>query len=203
MIPAGAVKLLPILVAEAALVWPQYPTLSVVAGQIEKESLWKVEAKLQTKRELGRGLSQFTIAYREDGSVRFNAIAELKAQHRELLKDWTEANVYDPRLNMRAMLLKNRGNYLATNGAEDHIERSAFMLCKYNAGAGLCEKDRVLCANTHGCNPAKWFAHVESQGYQSKTRWQGYGQSAFDITRGYVRQVMLVKRHKYVPYTGQ
>lgn len=169
----------------------------MLAGQIEVESLWKVDAQLRTSRERGTGLSQATIAYNADGTVRFNTIAELKQAHKAELANWTEATLFDPRLNMRALILKDRTEYLLAQGAATDRDRTAFMFAAYNSGRGLVRKDRLLCANTQGCDSRKWFGHTEKQGYQSKAKWKGYGASPFEITRAYIPDVMDVRAPKY------
>lgn len=201
MIPAAATKaLLLMLAVEACEFGPQIQT-SYYASQIEVESAWNVKATLRTSREFGAGLGQFTTAYNADGSTRFDSAAEMRAKYKQELDGFRGDGLYDPRLAIRALVLKNRDNYALIQDAANHRERVAFTMASYNAGAGLVRKDRLLCANTSGCNPAQWYGNTEKQGYQSKTRWQGYGQSAFDITRSYVRKIEA-KRPEYAAVYG-
>jgi len=205
MIPANALPLLPLLAIELATHFPQFVDRPVIAAQIEHESCislkhsrcWNPRSELKTKREWGVGLGQVTTAYHADGSVRFDKGAELRAQYKAELKDFKGEGMYDARLQLRAVALLNRQNWLIVQGAADPRERGAFMLASYNSGAGMVRKDRVLCANTAGCNPGKWFGNVERQGFQSKTKWQGYGKSAFEITRHYVPDIMDTRARRY------
>jgi hypothetical protein len=59
-----------------------------------------------------------------------------------------------------------------------------------------------VCHATPGCNPAHWFGHVEHTSTKSRARWQGYGASPFDINRTHVRNVMIVRRPRYVAALG-
>lgn len=202
MIPELAVTLACLFLKEIRTHFPSFTTPSVMFGQVEKESRWKANATLRTSREFGAGLGQFTRAYNPDGTVRFDAAKEMREQFRVELAGWRDDNLYDTNYQLRAVVLKNRTNYLRSAKAADHKEQTAFMLAAYNAGLGMVNRDRSLCANTPGCDPNKWFGNVEKQGFQSKTKWQGYGQSAFDITRSYVFDVMNKLAPKYVAITG-
>ncbi|WP_230678513.1 hypothetical protein, partial [Chromobacterium violaceum] len=102
--------LLPLLSAAVAQHWPDMPSRSVLAAQVEQESGWRERAVLKTSREYGAGLGQFTKAYRADGGVRFDAIREMAARHPEL-RGWNWGNAFDPRYQLTAMVLKNRDNY--------------------------------------------------------------------------------------------
>ncbi len=204
MIPANAIPLLSTIILEASIHAPRIEPY-VVAAQIEKESCitlthkncFSPKSELKTAREHGIGLGQHTIAYRADGSIRFNAIEEMREQYKEQLKDWKGPGLYDARLQIRATVLKDQKEYDMATGAADHRNRKAFMLASYNSGRGMVQKDRVLCSNTPNCNAAFWFDNTEKQGYQSKVKWQGYGKSAFEITRFYVRDILDVRSPKY------
>jgi len=202
MIPEAAVTYAPVLAHESAVHFPAFKRPSIFFGQVEKESLWKVNATLKTSREFGAGLGQFTRAYRADGSVRFDAAQEMRDRFKQELAGWNEANLYNPTYQLRALVLKNRTNFVGSPGAND-TERTAFMLASYNAGLGLVNKDRVLCSHTPGCNPNFWFGNTEKQGFQSRVKWQGYGDSAFDITRKYVTEIINVRSVKYRALSGE
>ena len=72
----------------------------------------------------------------------------------------------------------------------------------YNGGEGGVMAERRLCAQASGCDPGVWFGHVEQHSTKSRVRWHGYGASAFDINRTHVRNVMLVRRPRYVQAMG-
>ncbi|WP_065202700.1 hypothetical protein [Chromobacterium subtsugae] len=199
---AGALALLPLLNTAVTQHWPDMPSRSVLAAQVEQESGWRVNAKLQTSRELGAGLGQFTKAYKADGSVRFDAIREMVVAHPEL-RGWSWANAYDPRYQLPAIVLKNRGNYQLIRWAASDADRLAMMDAAYNSGLGGVIQRRRKCANTSGCQPGVWFGNLERSSAQSKARHAGYGQSFADITNTHVRNVMVVRRGKYRAYFGE
>ena len=74
----------------------------------------------------------------------------------------------------------------------------------YNGGWAHLQQDRKLCGMTPGCNPNKWFGHVEMHSVKSREKWQGYGQSAYDVNRGHVRNTVPLqsRRAKYVEMLG-
>ena len=164
---------------------------SIFVGQVWAESKCKAKAELKTEREYGFGLSQCTV------TARFNCWEEMRAAHREALKDWTWQNRFDPALNIRVVVLKDRGDWNATLGTANRYERTAFMLAAYNGGRGGIKKDRLLCGNTPACNPAYWFGHTELTSYKTRVKWTGYGQSAFEINRAYPKKI-IERAKRYV-----
>lgn len=196
MIPKAAVCLLPILWLEVAALWPEFPAKPMFAGQIEQESRWNPRAELKTSRENGVGLSQVTRAYNADGSIRFDTMAELKALHREL-KDWTWERRFDPRMGMRAVILKDRDCYSAMPWAADALNRAALSLVCYNSGRGGINQDRQLCRQMEGCNPDKWFGNIEHHSLKNKVKTAGYGKSFFEISREYPRRILFDLAPKY------
>jgi hypothetical protein len=119
-IPANAQALLPQLRAVQAAYWPEHPMPSYFGALIEQESCislthsrcWNSRAQLKTAREEGAGLGQFTRAYDSAGSLRFDAIAEVRALDPNGLAEFTWASVYQRAdLSMRAILVKVRDCY--------------------------------------------------------------------------------------------
>ncbi|WP_137009614.1 lytic murein transglycosylase [Aquitalea aquatilis] len=191
--------MLPLLSTSIQQYWPDIPARSVLAAQVEQESGWRAAATLRTSREIGAGLGQFTRAYRADGSVRFDAVAELASAHPEL-RGWSWANAYDPHYQLAAVVLKNRTSYRAIGWAASPEDRMAMMDAAYNSGLGSVIKRRAKCNAIPGCIPGRWFGHLERSSTQSKSRVAGYGQSFADITNTHVRNVMVVRRPKYKIY---
>lgn len=206
-IPVNAMTYLPRLVEAQREYWASAPIPDFMAGQVEQESCitlkhskcWNPNAQLKTSREWGRGLGQVTTAYRADGSVRFDTQAELRSQFKEL-SGWTTERWADPDYQIRAIVLQDRTLFERAGWAFNDYERVAFTLSGYNGGFGGVLQDRRLCANTEGCNPDKWFGHVEKHSLKSKTPWNGYGKSAFEINREYVDQILNTRRFKYERY---
>lgn len=204
-LPPGALKYAPVLVTEQRAIWPRMPEPWTLAGLVEQESCitlrhskcWNPHAELKTPREYGFGFGQVTVAYRPDGSVRFDKFSELRAQH-ESLRGWTWEARFEPSFQLRAVVLMNLDLWRRIPPAasvEDHL---AFMLSSYNGGLGSLLQDRRLCSNTAGCNSGKWFGNVEVHSLKSRRPNPGYGgRSWYEINRSHVRNVMLLRRDKY------
>lgn len=204
-IPLGANGYAPILVAEQREHWPRMPEPWTLAGLVEQESCislkhskcWNPRAELKTAREYGFGFGQVTVAYRANGSVRFDKFAELRASHASL-RDWTWDTRYDPGYQLRAIVLMNLGLWRQIPPAATPQDHLAFMLSSYNGGLGGLLQDRRLCSNTPACNPGVWFGNVETTSVKSRQPNPGYGgRSWFEINRSHVRNVLRLRRDKY------
>lgn len=202
--PPLAKKYLPTLKAEIIQFWPDLPVYSVLAAQVEQESCislrskrcWNPVVELKTDREYGFGLGQLTV------TSKFNAFEEVK-QLDPSMKGWQWENRFDPAYQLRAIVLKNRYNYRRIVGlATLPIDRMAFTMASYNGGMGGLLKDRILCKNTTGCDPTKWYGHVQNTSNKSKKAVKGYGKSFFEINREYVDNTIQLdpRRRKYVSY---
>jgi hypothetical protein len=213
-IPDGAQRLAPVLTAQMRATWPAAPKPWTVAGQIEQESCitlthskcWSERAELNTVRENGFGLGQFTTAYTVKGGirtgVRFNKFLELKTQYPKELAGWTWEGRFDAAMQLRAIVLMDLDLWrkVAADGpGADVDEHWAFTLAGYNGGLGGVRNDRLLCANTPGCNPSRWFGHVARQSLsKSKTPQAAYGgKSFFTISREYPDNIENRRRDKY------
>jgi hypothetical protein len=209
-LPPGAVTYLPMLRAEQQAHWPGMPMPSALAAQVEQETCislrhprcWSPFAELRTSREQGVGFPQITRAFRADGSLRLDSLAELRAQFPAQLAgwDWGNPSLYDPALQLRALVLMDLRNWQAIVGVGpllDH-DRLAMMLVSYNGGLRGLAADRALCAGTPGCDPDRWAGHVERTCTKSQTAAPGYGRSFCEINRAYPAQVLGPRRGKYV-----
>lgn len=202
MIPKAAVALLPLLVLEAAAL-PEIP-VAMLAGQVHQETCasdthpkcWNPRATLRTSREFGAGLAQTTIAWRSDGSVRFDNFAEARKKFREL-KDWQGERIYDPRLQLRALVLMDRECYLAMPFAKDGLQRAAMTFACYNGGKQGVIQDRQLCRQLEGCDPSQWFGNIEKNSLKARAKVAGYGKSFFDISREYPRNIIYLHAPRY------
>lgn len=203
-VPPRALQYLPILVAQQHAIWPNAPHPSFLAAQVEQESCislthskcWNPSVQLKTSREWGRGLGQVTTAYRADGTVRFDRQAELRDQFTSL-RGWTTDRWADPTYQLTAIVEMDFSIFRRTRDAADDRERLAFMLAAYNGGEAGVLQDRRLCANTPGCNPRFWFAHVERASLKSKAPMKGYGRSPFSINREYPAAILGFRKPKY------
>lgn len=206
-VPVRAQQYLPTLAEAQRSIWPDAPTPSFLAGQVEQESCitlqhskcWNPNVQLKTSREWGRGLGQVTTAYRTDGTVRFDKQEELRQQFPSL-RGWTTAKWADATFQLTAIVEMDKAIYgRQRDTASDH-DRTAFTLSAYNGGEGGVLQDRRLCANTKGCDPSRWYGHVERTSLKRKVGNKGYGKSFFEINREYVTNILYVRRHKYEPY---
>lgn len=197
-IPAAAHAWLPLLIATQAGLWADAHEPWTMAAQIERETCitltharcWSPRAELKTSRENGIGFGQVTRAYNAGGSIRFDKQAELRAQHVEL-RGWTWAERYSPRYQMMGVVLMDRAGWARyVKLMATPADVWAATLSGYNGGDGGVLKDRLMCHKVAGCDPSRWSGHVELHSTKSRVKWQGYGQSAYDINRGYVRQVL-------------
>lgn len=209
-VPAGAQVHAPVLVQTQREVWPHAPEPWTLAGLIEQESClslkhskcWNPRAELKTSREYGFGFGQVTVAYNPDGSERFNKFDELRAAHASL-RGWTWAERYDPGYQLRAIVEMNLDLWrrVAVAPGATVTDQWAFVLSSYNGGLGSVLQDRRLCSNTRGCDPARWFGHVEETSLKSRVPQREYGgQSWYSINRSHVHNVIKVRRDKYRPF---
>lgn len=201
-LPPGARAHLPVLLVEQREHWPGGDA-ATLAGQIEQESCislkhsrcWSPRAELKTDREQGVGLGQIT------RTPRFDTLAELRAQFPQLAGwSWDAPTLYDPAYQLRALVLMDRRNYERITGTATELDRLAMMLVAYNGGQGRVVNDRRLCAATPGCDPARWWGHVEHTSLlPRKSTHAGY-RSFYTINREYPRQILLVRRGRYVEH---
>jgi len=203
-IPQQARTYAPMLKAEQVRFWAAHPQPDMLAGLVEQESClslthsrcWNPSSRLKTAREEGAGLGQITRAYRKDGSERFDALAEMRAAHREL-SELTWANVYtSPDLQLRAIVLKVQDDFKALAMITDARARLDFADGSYNAGRGRIADRRRACGLKAGCNPQVWFANVEKVCLTGAVPLYGK-RTACDIVQEHVFFVSKVRSAKY------
>lgn len=195
---------LPVLRSELHSRWPDAPHKSAFAAQVNQETCaslkskkcWSPTAELKTDREYGFGLGQLTV------TSRFDNFKEAKKLDRTL-KDWTWENRYNATYQLRTMILMDKFSYGKFDWAENEYERMAFSFAAYNGGIGGVLSDRAVCRTVHSCNAGRWFGNVEHTSKKAKVAASGYGQSFFQINRGYVKNVMDLRRARYAPYFGE
>lgn len=203
-LPARAYQYIPVLIQEQQAHWPDMPLVSSLPAQVEQETCpsltsskcWNPRAELKTSREYGFGLGQLTV------TDRFDNFAEARKLDSSL-RDWAWEDRYDVRRQLRAMVLMDRGHYRSLRQVPDPFERLAMAFSAYNGGLGGVLTDRRLCSSVPGCDPNKWFGHVEHHSTKAKAAVAGYGKSFFEINREYVRNILIVRRPKYAAYLGQ
>jgi hypothetical protein len=204
--PVGAIPYLPILSAQTRSYWPAMPLPSALGAQVEQETCislrsrgcWNPKAELRTSREQGVGLGQLTRAFRANGATRFDALSELTTIYKQELNGLTWDNRFDPTLQLRALVLKNKQGFDLIGPKATVLDRLAMSFAAYNGGLGGLNSDRRACAGTPGCDPSKWFGHVEHTSLKAKAAVPGYGKSFFAINREYVTNIMVVRRVRYL-----
>lgn len=206
-IPKQASEHIPTLVKEQKTFWPTHPKPQYLASLIEHESCislthsrcWNPKSRLKSAREEGGGLGQITRAYRQDGTIRFDALQEIRNKHIEL-KELSWYNVYTrPDLQIRAVVFKMQDNYKYYYRFTDKENALAFADAAYNGGIGGLDNERRACYISNGCDPTKWFDNVENFCLKSKAAL--YGQrSACDINRHHVEDVLVTRAPKYVQF---
>ena len=200
-IPVQAKQHIPTLVYEQRTLWGNHPKPELLASLIEHESCislkhsrcWNATSRLKSAREEGAGLGQITRAYKQDGGIRFDALAEIRSKHKSLY-ELTWNNVYSrPDLQIRAVVLKMQDNY---NYYIKYPDALAFADAAYNGGIGGTDKERRACFVSKGCDSTRWFDNVENFCMKSKVAL--YGQrSACDINRHHVEDVLNIRSGKY------
>lgn len=205
-IPERAHQYLPALSAQVKEVWPKFHAPYYFPALIEHESCislkhsrcWSPTSRLKSAREEGAGLGQLTRAYREDGSLRFDALSDARKLDPRGLNELRWDTVYQrPDLQMRVIVLMTRQtwNRLLPLVPTD-VSRLAMTDAAYNGGLGGLLNERRACGMRPGCDPNLWFAHVEGACLKSKKPLYG-GRSACDINRHHVRDVLLTRMPKY------
>ncbi len=193
----------PILKAEQLRYWPDHPDPASLYALVEHESCvslksprcWNPGSKLKTNREEGAGMGQLTRAYRDDGSIRFDALADIKAQYNDELSGLSWNNIYQhPDYQLRAMVIMSRDAARTFRGTPGWLQ---FGDAGYNGGIAGVQKERRACKLSSGCDPSKWFDNVESHCLKSRQPLYG-NRSACDINRMHVRAVFIDRRIKYV-----
>lgn len=203
-VPPQALQYLPALQSEIRQHWPDHPMPAYFGGLIEHESCitlkhprcWQPTSRLKTAREEGAGLPQLTRAWFPDGRLRFDALQEMRDAHPALRElDW--ATIYHrPDLQLRALVLKSRGDWLVLSALTDSGARQAMTDLSYNAGRGRVTQDRRACQITAGCDPQQWWGHVEHTCTASRQPIYA-GRSACDISRHHVADVLRKRAPKY------
>ena len=191
---------------ELEMHFPQLHEKNYVPALIEHESCvtlspkskcWKSTSQLKSKREIGAGLGQVTKAFREDGSVRFDSLTEMRTRYKRELADASWETIYQrPDVQIRMIVLMLRDSWNRLSDVKSLNDRMAFMDAAYNGGLGGVNKERRQCSLTKGCDHTQWFSHVEKHCLKSKKILYG-GRSACDINSGHVRDVLLTRLPKY------
>lgn len=185
--------------------FPTIPTYNYVPALIEHESClslshsrcWKSTSELRSKREQGVGLGQVTRTFREDGSVRFDTLSNLKNMYKSELKEASWDIIKNrPDLQIRMIVLLLRTDNKQLYNIEDELVRLHFTDSAYNGGIRDVHRSRRACGLAKNCNPQFWFDHVEN--YIQKSNKILYGnRSAKMINTHHVSDVFKTRLPKY------
>lgn len=205
-IPEQAVQHLPTLSKQLKEVWPTFYAPNYFGALIEHESCislthskcWNPTSRLKSDREEGAGLGQLTRAFKADGSTRFDALEDAKRLDAKGLNDLRWDTVYQrPDLQMRVVILMTRANWNRLDKLiPDNDGKLAMTDAAYNGGIGGVLNERRACGLREGCDPNKWFGHVEKVCLKS-TKPLYAGRSACDINRHHVHDVLQTRMPKY------
>ncbi len=199
-VPEQAHQYLPVLSAELNRTWPGTPDRAYMGGLIEhesacpiKRSCWKPTARLKSAREEGAGLGQLTRAWSKTGALRFDKLAEMRDAH-PALRELSWASIYQrPDLQIRTMIVMVKADYQRFTGTAAPLH---FADAAYNGGWGGVQKERRACGLKAGCDPQRWFWHVERVCLKSTAPIYG-NRSACDINRHHVHDVIHTRAPKY------
>lgn len=190
---------------ELDTLFPNIPNYNYVPALIEHESCislkhkrcWNPASELLTKREQGLGFFQHTRAFREDGSTRFDVVADMKNKYKETLKEasWDTLKTR-PDIQIRMGVLGLRDNFKSLYSVKDENVRLQMTDAAHNTGLGNVNKKRRACALAAGCNPQLWFGHVEKQCIGHTKVLYG-NRSACDIVTYHVKDVYKLRMPKY------
>lgn len=207
-IPPKAFPLLPVYNQEVQRLMPGFEFPFYFPALTEHESCislkhskcFDARSELKTAREWGVGLGQITVAYRADGSVRFDKLTEMRNQYNSELKELSWLTVKErPDLQIRAIVLMTRDSYKALFMVKDPLQRLKMADVAYNAGLGSVKKDRQLCGLRPGCDPQIWDGNVETNSQVSRKPIYG-NRSAYDISRNHVKDTTVIRLPKYQKY---
>ncbi|EKD89580.1 MAG: hypothetical protein ACD_33C00041G0007 [uncultured bacterium] len=190
-IPPQAFKYKEIIQLDIELYFKNIPEPNYIPSLIEHESCislthkrcWNPSSQLKTSRELGIGVGQLTKAYNKDGSIRFDALKEIRDKHKADLKELSWENIaVRPDLQIRAMTLMLRDLNKQLYNVPDIMNRLHMVDASYNGGLGGLLKERRACALAANCDPNIWFKNIENYCLKSKKVLYG-NRSACDINR--------------------
>jgi len=209
-LPSNAYKYYPIVTDEVydyglGLIEPWY-----IGSLIEVESCihlnhskcWNPVVQYKTAREHAKGLGQFTIAYNKDGSVRFDALVDLKRAYPFQLSKLTWDNILvKPELQIRAIVLKQVQNIKSLPNHILKLDKVLLADSAYNGGIGSMNKDRMVCGLAKNCDPNIWFKNVEST-CTKNTKLKIGGRTMCEINRDHVKDVYnrAPKYEKLTPF---
>lgn len=158
-------------------------------------------SELLTSREHGAGLFQITMAWKKDGSVRFDSLQSMKTRYKIELQELSWTNVKTrPDLQIRLAVLMVRDTYKSYHMVTDPFVRYHFTDNDYNGGARDVKRARIACNMALGCDSQLWFNHTERYSPKSAIVMPGYGRSPKQISLHHTDDVFHNRLPKYQRY---
>lgn len=160
------------------------------------KTFWDKPKNLRPREE-GIGFGQLTRAWKRTGSLRFDTIKNLKRRYGKYLKDLSWKNVRQrPDLQLRAIMLLYRSNYINLPKSIDVFNRILFSDSMYNGGSRKFREERKICGLKANCDPKYWFGNVELINARG-TRILYGKRTAHMINRHHVKDVINNRFKKY------
>jgi len=184
------------------------PTYNYIPALAEHESCislthskcWNSTSKLKSAREEGGGLFQVTRTFKEDKSIRFDTLTEMKNKYKEELKEASWNTIYfKPEIQIRMAILHLRDDFKRLYNIPNENIRLQFVDAAYNGGLGGVLKERRACGLISNCNPNIWFNNVENFCLKNKKPLYG-NRSACTINRHHVYDIWNNRLPKYEKY---
>ena len=207
-IPEKAYPLLPVFKKEHERLSPVFPYYPYYPALAEHESCISLKhsrcmspsSELKTSREQGVGLPQITRVWRNDGSLRFDKLQEMRDKYDDELRELSWLTIKErPELQIRILVILTQENWKKFFMISDDWQRLAMSDSAYNGGAGDVDKARRICGLKKGCDPQVWFGNVESVIPKSTVPLYGT-RSAKDINLHHVDDVLNNRYNKYNDY---
>jgi len=210
-IPERAKVYLPLVLTEMNLYLPEFKEPYYIGSLIEQESCvalkgkgywarrcWSPISELKTDREQGVGFGQITRAWKKNGSIRFDTLRHLKKKYPKELKELNWDNIKKkPELQIRAMVLLWRDNYLYFKKDLPEETKIALANSMYNGGLKYLLRERKECGLRKDCDATKWFGNIELvKSARAKRKLYG-NRSAWDINRDHSKKIILIRGPKY------
>lgn len=176
-VPPAAAPYQRALTREARLIWGLNAPVAAMAAQIQQESAWRPDVC----SAFACGLAQFTPS---TAAWISGAYPTALGANQPFSSDWA----------IRALAQYDYRLYAGAPWAKSECDRWAFALSGYNGGPGWITRDRRLCEAVGGCDPDKWFEHVE--------RYTARSPSAAKENRSYPRRILLLYQVNYSRWGG-
>lgn len=147
LVPQAARPYQRTMLRESRAVWGMAAPTALFGAQIQTESAWRPGAH----SIYAAGLAQFIPTTAEEMARRYPELGG--------------AAPLNPGWAIRALVRYDRqiylGRFVNAVPPASECDRWAFVLSGYNGGEGWISRDRALCRERPGCDPARWFGHVE------------------------------------------